>query len=95
MYLSSNKSLLKEIENFDFTILEENFDSSRRPSVRLTLAHVRVLGRPQIGIPCHNAKMTISQFIVKSMKLAWINKDLIQIDVLEQLKNLNYLSGYK
>ena len=39
--------------------------------------------------------MAISQFVGNSIKSSGINKDLIQIDVLEQLKNLNYPSGYK
>ena len=38
--------------------------------------------------PDDNTRMTISQFVGEGMKSAWINKDLIKIDVLEQLKIL-------
>ena len=47
------------------------------------------IGRPPgVRAPDDNTRMTISHFFWKGMKSAWINKDLIRIDVLEQLKIL-------
>jgi len=63
------------IENFNFKVLEKK-------------CHSVCSDARTHPITDDDTRMTISQFVGKGMKSAWINKDLIRIDVLEQLKIL-------